>query len=667
MKRELETEPMVLEDYLTEEQLQQLSKLVPGPAVSPDLIHNWHFQYVVAWLEVVCDTQYTADQGKAFYAGISFDEKLLLQDLHEDHDENIYTQIRSRILRTVTQNKTVQLKEWDIAIKYNLAQRGAVPWYSEDPQNRFSDLSVPQQFEVLYACIKYIERRNQGFRMYLGNHLARFQFPECVLEDRVSLLVLPGGKIVEKSIVASENAELRVPIKFRNCSVRYEDHESVEVVQLDFGPDIEEFLSQLSLQFNVVTGTWDEYVEYLKNTTDGSIQQFLAEQLPTLAEIELDGRRLLVNRERERSMAELLVRRKRSSRLVAREEDTKRRDLEAKWHEKLDERDQYLRTRQRAVAKVSKAIKDSMWSQLWDQFEQDVKAEKIRRRTDAHEDYEAQMAEVDAAVLESGEKFLQPVIRIEEPLDGPLEAISLELPDELVITQEELQKLANHGVPVADYSPDSQDWVFQCLCNVARGVNLNDNEAIKQHTLVCCDMCLRWQHLECQDDKWIVMLGEARQKPLNRRDFATGTVGVGVESSQGTQRRSTRRIAEPEVPSATHQRPLTTANSLPETFVCGWCMKTLETELRAIFGHELRETRAEQRKIHEERERRKRAKEERKIKLQIDSTPAKLVQPTKPIKPAKLVDPANSAANSAKPSVQTAPVAVPTVMLPSQL
>ncbi|SCU87193.1 LAFA_0E05292g1_1 [Lachancea sp. 'fantastica'] len=664
MKRELDNDPVVLEDYLSQDQLQQLSKTAPGPAVSPELVHNWHFQYVVAWLEVVCDTQYTIDQGKAFYAGIAFDEKLLLQDLHEACEDSIYAHIRSRILRTVTQNKTVQLKEWDVAIKYNLSQRNAAVWYSQNPDTRFSDLSLVEQFKVLYACIKYIERRNQGFRMYLGNHLAQFQFPEYLLENRVSLLVLPGGKIVEKSIVASENAELRIPIKLRNCCVRYEDQESVEVVQLDFGPDIDEFLTQISLAFRVVTGTWDEYVEYLNSTTDESIQQFLAGQLPVIADVELNGRRLLANRERERSMAELLVRRKRSSRLVAREEDTKRRDLEARWHEKLDERDHYLRTRQRAVAKVSKAIKDSMWPQLWDKFEQDVKLEKLRRRTYAHENYAAQMAEVDAVVLEKGEKFSRPLIDIEEPADGPLKALSLELPDEAVITQEELQELANHGVSVADYGPDSQDWVFQCPCNVARGVNLNENEAVKQHTLVCCDMCLRWQHLECQHDEWIAMLGEARQKPLNRRDFATATLGRGAERSQGSQRRSTRRTAEPELPFATQQRPVTSANSLPETFVCGWCMQTLEAGLRAVFGQELSETRAEQRKLHEERERRKRAKEERKTKLAIDPTPVKLVKPNQPADSANPKKPADST-NMMKTAKSA--VGIPTIMLPSQL
>ncbi|SCV00231.1 LAME_0G08416g1_1 [Lachancea meyersii CBS 8951] len=665
MKRELEIEPVVLEDYLSAEQLHQLSKLISGPAVDPDLVHNWHFQYVVGWLEIVCDTSYTADQGKAFFSGIAFDEKLLLQDLHAYYDDSLYTQIRSRILKTVTQNKTIQLKEWDVAVKYNLAQRDAVPWYSQDSDVRFADLSLQQQFEILYACIKFIERRNQGFRMYLGSHLPLFQFPECVLEDRISLLVLPGGKIIEKKMVATESAELRVPIKFKNCSVRYEDESSVEVVQLDFGPDIEDFLAHISLQFTVVAGTWEEYLEYLNQTTDAGLQDFLAQQLPVIVEVELNGRRLLANRERDRSMAELLVRRKRSSRLVAREEDTRRRDLEARWLEKLDERDQYLRTRQRAVAKVSKAIKDSMWPQLWEKFEQDVRVEKLRRRTTDTAEYDVQMAAVDAQVLENGERFQKRLIEIDAPVAGTLEATSLELPDKLVISQEELQELANHGVSVADYSPDSQDWVFQCPCNVVSGVNLNDNDAVKQHTLVCCDMCLRWQHLECQHDEWIALLGEARQRPLNKRDFATATLG-GMERSQ---RRSARR-AETESP-ASAQRPSTASNapsSLPETFVCGWCMQSLEDELRGVFKRELSETRAEQRRIHEERERRKRAKEERKIQAAAATSAKSLSSQPKPSKTQAKPSNAPPTRSPAKPRKDVqAPVVLCTVVLPSQL
>ncbi|SCU86111.1 LANO_0C06766g1_1 [Lachancea nothofagi CBS 11611] len=629
MKRALEIEQVHLEDYLEEFQLQQLSKSIPGPAVDPDLAHNWHYQYVVSWLYNVCDSAFTAEQGKPFFSNIAFDEKLLLQDLKNQFEENLYTEILEQLLKTVTQNKKAQLKEWDVAMKYNLAQWDAVLWYSQDQSLKFRTLSVGQQFDVLYACVKYIERKNQGFRMYLSSHLHMFQFPECVLGERHSLYVLPGGKVVERTMAANENAELRVPIKFRNCSVRYENEDQVEVFQLDFGPEIDDYLSHIALNFTVLTATWDEYLEYVKETTDQGLQEFLTQQLPAIADNELNGRRLCGNRERERSMAELLVRRKRSSRLVAREEDTRRRDLEAGWLEKLDERDQCLRARQRAVAKASKAIKDAMWTMLWERFEADVKVEKLRRRTidsDAtsqlqSRENDAQLSDIDLAVLENGPKYHQPLIQVDAPVPEPLKIESLELPDELLITREDLSSLANHGISAAEYTPDSTSWGFQCPCNVVAGLNLNDNDAVRSHTLVCCDSCLRWQHLECQQDNWITLLGEARQRPLQRKDFATVTLGM----PQRGQRRSTRHPAVSESknesenstdvlldrPVTRKASPSTNAAVLPETFICGWCMQALEKDLRLAFASELTQTRTQQLKLHEDRERRKKLKEER--------------------------------------------------------
>ncbi|MCQ4775803.1 hypothetical protein NE634_19370, partial [Lacrimispora saccharolytica] len=83
------------------------------------------------------------------------------------------------------------------------------------------------------------------------------------------------------------------------------------------------------------------------------------------AEYSLCSAKLLANREKERAIAELMTRRKRSSRLVAKEEENKKKDLESEWFEKLDEREQFIRLRNKLVSKEIKKIKDLLWNQLW--------------------------------------------------------------------------------------------------------------------------------------------------------------------------------------------------------------------------------------------------------------------------------------------------------------
>lgn len=657
MKRTREAEPLQWEDYVDENDTQQLQKLAPGPNPAPELLRDWHYQYVVSWLYNVCSSPYTENEGKPMFSQITFDEKLLCEDLPSNADDSLFLQVQQHILQCVTHNKKAQLSEWDVAVKYNLAERNAVAWYT-DGAARFADLSALQQFEVLHACIKYIERKHAGFRMYLGAHLALFQYPECVLGDRVSLVVLPGGKIVEKTWTATPDAQLRVPIKFRNCSVRYEDDGKIEVFHLDFAPDINDYLSRVSVQFRVLAASWTEYLEYMRDvaSSDKGLSEFLAAQLAITAANEVNGRRLLHNRERERSMAELLVRRKRSSRLVAREEETQRRDLEAQWLEKLDERDHFLRVRQRQVAKHTRALKDLLWSVLWERFELDVKVEKLRRRTldggtatpisgtaspgldspaldtpgavSAEED--GVLTVVDRAVLADGAKFHGALVEVPPALPEPLDVGALELPDELLITREDLSNLANHGVPIADFQPDATSWYFQCPCNVEAGADLGHLDLVRSQALVCCDACLRWQHLDCQRPDWLALLSQSRQKPLQNRDFATAVLG---SVAPARQRRSTRRQATDEpaenydADKAATERPTskkTSATTHPESFICAWCIQALEQELRTAFPAELTQVRAKQRKDHLDRERRKKQKEGRAAK---PSAPALLLHP----------------------------------------
>lgn len=90
----------------------------------------------------------------------------------------------------------------------------------------------------------------------------------------------------------------------------------------------------------------------------------------------------MANREKERAIAELMTRRKRSSRLVAKEEENKKKDLESEWFEKLDEREQFIRHRNKLVSKEIKKIKDLLWNQLWQLYDQDYRDEKLTRRNE---------------------------------------------------------------------------------------------------------------------------------------------------------------------------------------------------------------------------------------------------------------------------------------------
>ncbi|SCW04236.1 LAFE_0H09076g1_1 [Lachancea fermentati] len=687
MKRTRDDKPLDWEQCVGEEVVQQLSKLSGGSGPRPELKAHWHYEYVIAWLYNVCRSFYTAEEaGKPLWADVTFEEAVLTQDMMRDTGDgesdgeadgendsdgdqapNLYAQVRLRVLRTLTQTKDAQLRQWDAAVKPFLADVAGAAFYAAH-DTRFAELDAREQFDVLYYCVKHIERRSAVFRHYLGAHLHLFQFPQCATDDGRTLLLLPGGKLVEKTAACPHDNELHVPIKLRNCTLRHEDAAGgVEVMHLDFGPDIDAYLARIAPEFTPIACNWTDFVDYAVLTKDRSVQEFMAAYLPVVAAHELQARRILQVRERERSMAALLVRRKRSSRLVAREEETQRRELEARWLEKLDERDQFLRARQRAVAKHTRAVKDTLWSLLWDRFEQDLRVEKLRRRAEGTlaehlatpeptatppesqtaavvthggdatgvssgaSDFTASTAEasatgpaatstaaaapaaatptapalsgIDSAVLEHGEKFQVALVEVDPPQPAEIAAKPLELPEHLLVTRAELQDLEQHGIPVSDYDPDSTDWLFQCPCSVA-GVNLNDDPAVQGSPILCCDACLRWQHWECQREQWLALQASPTKQ------HATVVLGAPLH-----HRRSSRRQHSEEPSHASELRPTDkrAASSQSEPFMCAWCMRQLETDLRGVFIPELMTLRAKQRKQHDDRERRKKLKEERRL------------------------------------------------------
>ncbi|SCV04414.1 LAMI_0H15940g1_1 [Lachancea mirantina] len=639
MKREEDEEIAAWQDYVEEDVVQQLQKVVSTTALGSlqqELQRVWHYQYVVSWLYLVCDSFFTKEAGKAMWSMIQFDELMMLQDITmaSSDEESVYDKIREQILRTITQNKNALLKEWDVAIKYHLEPVESLSWYTQSSA-LFDDFSLQEQFEIIYACVKHIERRSVGFRNYLSAHLYLFQYVELSLSDRSSLLVLPAAKLVQKRLVYAEGNDLNVPIKLRNCTVRYETDGEVEVRHLDFGADVDHYLNRLSPEFSLLTTNWDEFIDYFETTEDAYIKQFLAGFLAMNASNELNSRRLLHNRERERSMAELLVRRKRSSRLVAREEESQRRVIEMQWIEKLDERDQLLRARQRSAAKLTRVVKDTMWSLLWDRFEQDLKVEKLRRRHELHETQSATTPEptpspglgangfatsantnagspggithIDAAVLETGPKFHEPLVNVPEPLPMALEATSLELPDHLLITSADLGNLANHGIDASNYAPDSSDWLFQCPCNAVAGINLDNDDNVRGRALVCCDVCLRWQHLECQLSAWL----ELQAKPGAAFNGGAENLATAELGTSRNYRRSARRQTPDGPEHDTQDRPISkmAASAHTDPFMCAWCLQELERDMRNAFAPELKSLRVKQQKQYEERERRKKQKE----------------------------------------------------------
>lgn len=629
--------------YLPEETLTQWNKLqqmdphvqLMQESFADTLFTNWHYQYVVAWLYKVCDSFATIGYGtatedgsfKPMWKDIKFDEILLLNDLNEiqqsgfirevdsgDYfDESLYMMIRLQLLRQLSNNKGIHLKDWDTVVNHHL---------SNDGDTKFNYLPLIEQFEMIYRVIKIIETKSQVFINYLTNNLQMFQFDEYVLDDESSILALPNvGVLVRKRMVKiAKNVTLDVPIKLRNCAVDYRDEENdiLEIVHLDLSNEIDTYLKSFKIKYEILTQNWDTFLEKF-NQFESSVD-FTA-LIPIYTEHQLYTRRLLLQKEKEKSMAELLVKRKRSSRLVAREEETKRKDIENEWYEKLDEREHFIKTRNKLVIKQMKRMKDILWNQLWLRYEQDIKVEKLKRRNhdlpEEDNEYEGDLSALDNEVIENGPRFKERIIDVPRHQDPPSNI--LELPEFLCITKEELHQLANYGISANTEQPDDKNWVFQCpgepelpLLTIS---NIQDEEANADYfnkPIICCDMCLRWQHWECQNTQVIELLTLALNKPieqpLTQRDCAVVQLG-----GFSNRRSSRQQHNEPE-----YVRPIDKRKPIKETvtFLCAWCLSESETQLRQQFIPELKAIRFKQRKLLQDRERKRQLKEERK-KLQL--------------------------------------------------
>ena len=313
-------------------------------------------------------------------------------------------------------------------------------------------------------------------------------------------------------------------------------------------------------------------------------------------------------------------------------------------------------------------MKSVIWNKLWQLFEQDFKTEKIRRRnldsksntstpfedTPAAASTDDVLSPIDLNVLENGPHFKEILIKnanVNAANYIPGENGILELPEEYCVTEHDLKEIAAYGIESDFTQPDNKDWLYQCNCDPEQGTPVvipGDQEPgdvnLINKPLVCCDMCLRWQHWDCQAETVLDLLTLAKQPPVNnnkkdklmplapihglsQRDFGVVLLGQVHVYTTHSNRRSTRQRVEEEDfhEEKSEWRPTDKRKPFGECvpFICGWCLQKMEKELRDVFIPELRIIRAKQKKQHDDRERRKRAKEEKKrleeLRLQEES------------------------------------------------
>lgn len=612
------------EAFLPEETLNLLGKTSNGglatallqeePFVQP-LLAQWHYQYVISWLYKVTDSYLTVNYAEGFkpmWRNIKFDEFLLLEDLRKvdryglvgEHDEgSLYRAIRLQLLKQVTNHKANNLKDWDAVLDHQLG-----------PGTPFHELALVDQFETIYRIIKVIEAKSLVFKNYLSSNLELFQFVEYTVDESRSILVLPNvGVVVEKTLARPEEVGLHVPVKLKNCTVKYWDEQTqvVELVHLDYSNAIQDYLDSFQVRYTILTKGWNSFLEWYSQNPD---MIDFDEWIPIYAEHQLHFNRLVQHREKERSMQELLVKRKRSSRLVAREEETRRKDLENRWYEKLDERDFFLKTRAKVVAKQLKRIKDSLWAQVWQNFETDLKELKLQNRHELSSTdqpvRDSELTEVDLRVMQSGARFSKRLIPVPPPRTEV--AAPKEMPSELCIDQQELEELESFGITTSGESPDDRSWVFHCPNEpevpplVIANIDQEEAASVAHDNLlakpiICCDACLQWQHWDCAQQ-------DLAYQPAHR-DYAIVQLG-----NYAASRRSSRKQPQEQeyTPPIDKRQPVGESPA----FICRYCASEAETQLRSQFGQELQTSRLNARRQQEDRERKRLLKEHKKQQQQ---------------------------------------------------
>ncbi|GAV53789.1 hypothetical protein ZYGR_0AK02910 [Zygosaccharomyces rouxii] len=590
--------------------------------IGEDLFKNWAYHVVISWFYKVCDSFVTANYAgdietfKPFWKDVKFDEELLLQELSGLAGESpLWESLKWHTLKNLANNKGVSLKDWDELAQHYLKDRGDF---------KFEKLTLEEQFQEMYAMIRVIERKNLPFRNYLLANLELFEAVEYE-DDSGPLYALANVGVLVRKLVRQSPHEVNIPLKLKNCTVRLpHGPNGFDLVHLDYSAEIDRYLQSVKVDYELVTHNWEQFTQCLESNQMGESSRNVdyEDLVNVYVEHQLYSRRLLQQRQKDQEMAELLTRRKRSSRLVAREEEVRRKDLESEWLDRLDSRDQFLRARSRLVNRNVKKIKDWLWSQLWSNFEKDL---RITRGDPTAQEEGTELTVDDLKVLAQGARYVDWMC----PLTETAAAVAatgagehpLELPLRCCVTEEDVE----HG---ATQEVDDQRWIFKCVGEPELdSIWIGSPEEEQEHStlfaqrggsLVCCESCLRWQHWECQSQRLLLLLASSQGKdtPMTARDF--GVVQLGHASVQAN-RRSSRRAAMSNDQATTstadynaephYLRPTDKRKPLGETgaFICAWCCYELEKQLRETFPVELSALRAKQRRNREERERRRQA------------------------------------------------------------
>lgn len=578
-------------DYVSDEILAQFDKTVlpnfPTYDEIPELIKTWFYQFVIAWFNTVCESYITIDFNgvKPLWRDIKFDEILYLNDLfsevdvkNEDESMNLVDTLKLKLLRQLVNTKNVTLPEWDIRVKEQLNNYypGKVLFYQD---KKFNELTFIEQFEVLYYIIKTIETRNMMFKNYLNNHLQLFQFPIIELERNgvpMKLMILPNfGTIIEITESTPESNQLNIPVKLANCTILKQELNTKEVIHLDYSNEIDSYLSSIHINYTVKSWDWTTLLQFINDTpgADETIGEYIEIKLSQL----LYSAKIINQREKAKNMIELINHRKRSSRLVARETELKRKEDDDMLSDKIDNRDHFMKLRHRSMVKYSKRVKDIMWNMLWIKYDSDF---QLARRLDKHlvkmiGDNET-LTPTDRQIINHGAYYTRPIIEIGDEsiyLHNRLKEDDVEeIPIDLCINDDDIKHAQDaHTIDLTSHNingVDNKEWIFHCICDddtltrfrYQGGMSVEDqwfelmkNRYVYDHKLICCDSCHVWEHWDCQPQENIDLLSQMHSVPskkgadvvikqLTERDFAIVNM---VRHGMGSRPRARVSYVEP--------------------------------------------------------------------------------------------------------------------------
>ncbi|CCH60255.1 hypothetical protein TBLA_0C04590 [Henningerozyma blattae CBS 6284] len=568
--------------HVTPETIAAWTRL-PSPNVIPqrpaELGASWHYHLVIAWFyRATASFTTSSTQQRPLWPDVTFDEALLhlppTQETLDTPDPSVQTglldTLRLRLLQLLASDPSaISLAHWDTAARSYLPSTCALPWESATPC---------QQYDMLYYLVHEADRRRRSGPL--------LNLEQLTTNDGTRLLIAPSvGALLENRLEPSSDSTLSVPIRLRNCTIAAP---GPDLLHLDYAPAIDSYLAAQTTHTSVLASDWDSFVEYTHNSrNDKQRFAFLTTQLePYLLHL-IHSCRLLLSREKAAVMDALLARRKRSSRLAARENGAALRQARDNWDTLQDNRTAFLKTRHRALARHHSSLQHVLSRKLWDAFDKDVEERVSQIEAPPTESSHIEVSptevsltgaslielsnvapvsikpsDIDQDVLLHGTCFHTPLLEV--PPRPPLssdssspESAPLEIPAELALTADRIARAAEHGLEPEDSQlpPDTLSWTFQCLCD-PEPLQVSGPDTIPEtarHTLlVCCDACHVWQHWDCQPQALLECLMEASSTNANAnasvstgtsispRDFAAVQLGSDRYASGSTSRSASR-------------------------------------------------------------------------------------------------------------------------------